>query len=87
MDLEGQIFTHMPMDAIEVQDEPSELTVDRVHGALERTMARLSEMAGDPQLAYIAPQSFRGAVMQADAAGLTMEAFGQMFDEALRETL
>ena len=84
MGLQGLIAAHMPLAALGVQDEPSELTRNRIDEALAKTTARISEMSGEP---FDSRTTFVGVVRDADAAGLTMEAFGQMFDEALRETL
>ena len=84
MGLQGLIAAHMPLAALGVQDEPSELTRNLIDEALAKTTARISEMSGEP---FDSRTTFVGVVRDADAAGLTMEAFGQMFDEALRETL
>ena len=88
MDLQRLIAAHMPISAVLLQDtcsEPSELTRERIDNALDKTRARISEMSG----ARVPPvrTSFVSVVCDADAAGLTMEAFGQIFDQALRETL
>ena len=85
MDLQRLIAAHMPISAVLLQDtcsEPSELTRERIYMALAETAARISEMSGEP---FDSRTTFVGVVRDADAAGLTMEAFGQMFDEALRE--
>ena len=85
MDLQQQIAAHMPVDRCGPFDwEPSELTAGRIYKALELTMAQVSAMSG---ARASVTHSFAGVVAVADAAGLTMEAFGQMFDQALRETL
>ena len=87
MDLQRLIAAHMPISAVLLQgtcSEPSELTAGRIYKALELTMAQVSAMSGAQASVT---HSFAGVVAVADHAGLTMEAFGQMFDEALRETL
>ena len=84
MDLEVQIAAHTPLGRQHDRNsEPAELTRERVDRARRATAHRVSQMAG---AAMATLNDFADVVMEADRAGLTMEAFGQMFDEALRET-